>query len=59
MLPRCSYFPLHIDERIRQHFREFSAKGADTDEYWLETNDVPLKWYTRRHTPHHTTGTHL
>ena len=45
MLPRCSFFPLFLDDTFKQRFQEYAAKGNDTDDVWLEVDGRPLKWY--------------
>ncbi|VDO23024.1 unnamed protein product [Haemonchus placei] len=45
MLPRCSYFPLHLSRILEQvRAREESVK-LDTEKVWLECNGMPLKTY--------------
>lgn len=45
IVPRCSFFPLVLDDRLKQHFQEFASKGGENDEMWLEYNGTPLKWH--------------
>ncbi|PIO62740.1 autophagy protein Apg5 [Teladorsagia circumcincta] len=45
MLPRCSYFSLHLTRILEQvRAREESVK-LDADKVWLECNGLPLKTY--------------
>ena len=51
MLPRCSFFPLYLDDAFKQRFQDYVAKGNDNDEMWLEVDGRPLKWCVSRRLP--------
>ncbi|VDP53474.1 unnamed protein product [Heligmosomoides polygyrus] len=45
MLPRCSYFPLHLPRILEQAKSRSDSVKLDPDKVWLECNGSPLKTY--------------
>ncbi|VDL74197.1 unnamed protein product [Nippostrongylus brasiliensis] len=45
MLPRCSYFPLHLNRILEQVRAREDDLQLDPDNVWLECNGAPLKTY--------------